>query len=56
MVVVLVLAVMNYNREKRYMEQVLSEKGGALINAIEGGARTGMMGMMGEKQSSGIAG
>ncbi|TKB23733.1 PAS domain-containing sensor histidine kinase [Desulfopila sp. IMCC35006] len=50
-VVVLVLAVMNYNREKRYMEQVLSEKGGALINAIEAGARTGMMGRMGEKSN-----
>ena len=48
-VVVLVLAIMNYNREKKYMEQVLSEKGGALINAIEAGARTGMMGMMGEE-------
>ncbi len=47
--VVLVLAIMNYNREKKYMEQVLREKGGALINALEAGARTGMMGMMGNE-------
>jgi len=48
-VIVLVLAVTNYNREKKYMEQVLREKGGALIRALEAGARTGMMGMMGER-------
>ena len=50
-VIVLVLAVMNYNREKKYMEQILSEKGGVLIKALEAGARTGMMGMMGEKSN-----
>lgn len=47
-VVVLVLAFMNYNREKQYMGRVLSEKGAALIKAFEAGTRTGMMGMLGE--------
>lgn len=47
-VIVLALAVINYNREKRYMERALSEKGSALIKSFEAGARTGMMGMMGE--------
>ncbi len=47
-VVVLALAVINYHREKRYMERALSEKGNALIKSFEAGARTGMMGMMGE--------
>ncbi len=46
-VIVLALAVINYNREKRYMERALSEKGSALIKSFEAGARTGMMGMMG---------
>lgn len=46
--VVLVLAFMNYNREKQYMGRVLSEKGSALIKAFEAGTRTGMMGMLGE--------
>jgi two-component system sensor histidine kinase HydH len=45
-IVVIVLAVQNINREKRYMSQILSEKGAALIKAFEAGARTGMMGMM----------
>ncbi len=47
-VVVLVLAAMNYNREKQYMGRVLSEKGAALIKAFEAGTRTGMMGMFGD--------
>ncbi len=47
-VVVLTLAFINYNREKKYMERALSEKGGALIKSFEAGTRTGMMGMMGE--------
>jgi len=47
-VVVLVLAFMNYNREKQYMGRILSEKGSALIKAFEAGTRTGMMGMLGE--------
>ncbi len=51
MVVVLVLALGNIHREKRYMSQFLSEKGAALIRAVEAGARTGMMGMMwGDRQ------
>ena len=45
--VVLVLAVMNVNRERGYMATILSEKGAALIRSFEAGARTGMMGMMG---------
>jgi two-component system sensor histidine kinase HydH len=44
--VVLVLAIANTNREKRYMAQVLKTKGAALIQAVEAGARTGMGGMM----------
>jgi two-component system sensor histidine kinase HydH len=43
--IVVVLAFQNINREKRYMSQILSEKGAALIKAFEAGARTGMMGM-----------
>jgi two-component system sensor histidine kinase HydH len=46
LIVVLVLAVRNINREKHYMARILSEKGAALIKAFEAGARTGMMGMM----------
>jgi two-component system sensor histidine kinase HydH len=46
LVTVIVLAVNNYNREKQYMSDILSEKGIALITALEAGARTGMMGMM----------
>ena len=44
--IVVILAVQNINREKRYMSQILSEKGAALIKAFEAGTRTGMMGMM----------
>ncbi|MDJ0784574.1 MAG: ATP-binding protein [Desulfosarcinaceae bacterium] len=46
LVVVMVLAYQNTNREKRYMSQILSAKGAAMIRAVEAGARTGMMGMM----------
>ena len=46
LIVVLVLAFQNTNREKRYMSELLSAKGAALIRAVEAGARTGMMGMM----------
>jgi len=46
-VVVAAFASMNINREKRYMSQLLSEKGAALIKAIEAGARTGVRGMFG---------
>ena len=43
LIVVLTLAVQNINREERYMSQILSEKGAALIKAFEAGTRTGMM-------------
>ena len=46
LVVVVVLAFQNTNREKRYVSELLSAKGAALIRAVEAGARTGMMGMM----------
>ncbi len=46
LIIVAVLSVRNYHREKRYQSQILSEKGAALIRAVEAGARTGMMGMM----------
>lgn len=46
LITVVVLAVQNYNREKQYMSRILSEKGAALIKAVEAGTRTGMMGMM----------
>jgi two-component system, NtrC family, sensor histidine kinase HydH len=45
LVAVVVLAFQNYSREKTYMSQILSEKGAAIIKAMEAGARTGMMGM-----------
>ena len=44
--VVAVLTIQNTNRERRYMSELLSAKGAALIRAVEAGARTGMMGMM----------
>lgn len=46
-IVVIGLAVMNYNRERQYMATFLSEKGSSLIRAFEAGARTGMMGAFG---------
>jgi len=46
LIVVVVLAYQNYSREKKYMSRILSEKGAAIIKAVEAGARTGMMGMM----------
>ncbi len=46
LVVVMVLAFQNTNREKRFMSEILSAKGAALIRAVEAGARTGMTGMM----------
>ncbi|MEX1298030.1 MAG: hypothetical protein AB1Z81_03420, partial [Desulfotignum sp.] len=46
LVVALVLAYQNYSREEKYMSRILSEKGAAVIQAVEAGARTGMMGMM----------
>ena len=46
-IIVIVLAFMNYNREKQYMVTFLNEKGASLIRAFEAGARTGMMGAFG---------
>lgn len=45
LIVVMVLAIQNTNRERRYMSELMSAKGAALIRAVEAGARTGMMGM-----------
>ncbi len=45
LVIVVILAAHNYDREKRYISEIMSEKGAALIMAVEAGARTGMMGM-----------
>lgn len=45
LIVVIVMAVKNANREKRYMSDVLLAKGAALIRGVEAGARTGMLGM-----------
>jgi len=46
LLVVVVLAVQNYNREKQYMSEILTEKGAAIIRGVEAGARTGMRHMM----------
>lgn len=48
-VVVVTQAAMNYNREKKYMGQILSEKGAALIRSFEAGSITGMMCRMGSE-------
>jgi two-component system sensor histidine kinase HydH len=45
LVVVFVSAVQDYYRQKAHMVWILTEKGAALIKAIEAGARTGMRGM-----------
>ncbi|MBW2094050.1 MAG: PAS domain-containing protein [Deltaproteobacteria bacterium] len=37
----------NLNREKKFVTEMMVEKGAALIRSFEAGARTGMMGMMG---------
>ncbi len=47
--VVVTQAAMNYNREKKYMGQILSEKGAALIRSFEAGSITGMMCRMGSE-------
>lgn len=46
LVVVVVLALQNIQRDHRHMTEVLSARGVALIRAVEAGARTGMTGMM----------
>jgi len=48
--VVIIMAVQNFNREKQHMSRILSEKGAALIKAVEAAARTGMMDMMWERR------
>ncbi|QLA14368.1 PAS domain-containing protein [Desulfolutivibrio sulfodismutans DSM 3696] len=45
--VVVVMAVLNVNREKEYVTRILREKGAAIIRALEAGTRTGMMGGLG---------
>ena len=45
LVVVIVFAVQNSNRERRFMAELLNAKGAALIRAVEAGARTGMTAM-----------
>ena len=44
-----ILAAINYNRQKQGMQQMLSEKGAALIKSFEAGTRTGMMGFLGNE-------
>jgi two-component system sensor histidine kinase HydH len=50
LIVVVVLAASNLNREKRYMSQILMEKGAALIKSFEAATRTGMKSMRWGKQ------
>ncbi len=49
LVIVMILAIHNIHREKRYMAEILSEKGAVLIRSFEIGARTGITYMMWEK-------
>lgn len=49
MAVVVIVGLMNYNREKNTMAEILREKGAALIRSFEAGARTGMMGLFGSE-------
>ena len=46
LIIVMVMAIRNINRDRRHMSDILSEKGAALIKAVEAGARTGMREMM----------
>ncbi len=50
LVIVVIMAIQNYNKEKKYISKILGEKGYALIKAVEAGTRTGMMGMRWGKQ------
>ncbi|NOX34049.1 MAG: PAS domain-containing protein [Deltaproteobacteria bacterium] len=47
--VVVFQAMVNYNREKKYMSKLLKEKGAALIRSFEAGAKIGMMGKLGNE-------
>ncbi len=49
MVVVLFMGIINHHREKNSVEELLQEKGAALIQSFEAGARTGMMGRLGNE-------
>ena len=44
--IILIMAARNIHREKAHMSRILSEKGAAIIRAVEAGARMGMMRMM----------
>lgn len=48
--VVLALALQNTRRDRRYLTEMLSTKGAALIRAVEAGTRTGMRMMWGGAQ------
>lgn len=45
LVAVVVLAIQNFYREKRYMTQLLKEKGSVLIRTFEAGSSTGILQM-----------
>lgn len=49
MIVVLIMGAMTHEREKQSVTALLQEKGAALIQAFEAGARTGMMGLLGDE-------
>ncbi|SHK80940.1 two-component system, NtrC family, sensor histidine kinase HydH [Desulfatibacillum alkenivorans DSM 16219] len=42
---VVAMTVRDINRQRHHMSYILSEKGAAIIRAVEAGARTGLMGM-----------
>ena len=46
--IVIILGLINHNRENRYMSDILKEKGVVVIKAFEAGARTGMRGHLGQ--------
>lgn len=47
--VVLFMGIRNYHQGTAFIEHLLREKGDVLIRSFEAGARTGMMGMMGNE-------
>ncbi|MBM9615209.1 PAS domain-containing protein [Desulfobulbus rhabdoformis] len=49
MVVVLLMGGMSYQRERQSLTVLLKEKGAAVIQVFEAGARTGMMGLLGNQ-------
>jgi len=48
-VAVIILTAINYNRQQQGLQQMLSEKGEALIKSFEAGTRTGMSGLYGNE-------